>query len=261
MAGVGTIDISNYEGYLQRMTRGLYDKLFFIDKVGNQINTILDVGCADGYLTQVMASVFNCRVIGYDLDAEMIATASAKYAEDTRLEFVSRFEDVPEISLVYASSLIHEVYSYGSPEDVQRFWQEIFARKPEYVVIRDMIGSETMDRDADKDDVRKVLRWAREHHMERYLNDFEQKNGSIRNQKNLVHFLLKHSYTDNWEREVRENYFPISIDDLYANIPLDYNIHYEDHNHLVYLRDLWNATFDIDVKDKTHIKIILKRES
>lgn len=122
-----------------------------------------------------------------------------------------------------------------------------------------MIGDATMDRLSDRDDVRKVYRWAKENHKERYLKEFELKVGSISNNKNLIHFLLKHSYIDNWDREVRENYFPITLQDLYAAIPNDYDILYEDHNTIVYLTEIWEKEFDIDIKDKTHIKLILKR--
>lgn len=34
------------------------------------------------------------------------------------------------------------------------------------------------------------------------------------NVKNLIHFLVKYRYVENWEREVQENYFPVSQDRL-----------------------------------------------
>jgi SAM-dependent methyltransferase len=256
---VGFVTISNYEVYLKGMRRGLYDKLFFIDKVGTDIQTIVDFGSADGYLSDIMANIFDCKVYGYDIDPKMIEIAKQNYT-NPNLIFTDSFTDVPEqVDIIYASSLLHEVYSYGSPDSIEKFWVQLFEKSPRYVVIRDMIGDATMDRPSDRDDVRKVYRWAKEKHRERYLKEFELKVGSISNNKNLIHFLLKHSYIDNWDREVRENYFPITLQDLYASISNDYDILYEDHNNIVHLTQIWEKEFDIDVKDKTHIKLILKR--
>lgn len=257
---VGFVAISNYDVYLKGMRKGLYDKLFFIDKVHSEIQNIVDFGSADGYLSNIMANIFDCRVFGYDIDSQMVQTAQETYKDNPNVLFTDDFNSIPQgVDIIYASSLLHEVYSYGSPNSIDAFWVQLFSKQPHYVVLRDMIGDATMDRPADRDDVRKIYRWAKEKHKERYLKEFEQRVGSISNNKNLVHFLLKHSYIDNWDREVRENYFPITLQDLYAVIPHEYDILYEDHNNLVYLVDLWEREFDIDIKDKTHIKLVLKR--
>ncbi|MGA1049083.1 MAG: hypothetical protein ACO3UU_13830, partial [Minisyncoccia bacterium] len=45
--------------------------------------------------------------------------------------------------------------------------------------------------------------------MFKSLISFEKVWGSIfKDYRNFIHFLLKYRYTDNWEREVNENYLP-----------------------------------------------------
>lgn len=125
---VGFVSISNYEVYLKGMRKGLYDKLFFIDKVGTDIQTIIDFGSADGYLSDIMANIFDCRVYGYDIDSKMIEIAKQNYS-NPNLIFTDNFGEISEpVDVVYASSLIHEIYSYGSPDSIEQFWIQLFEK-------------------------------------------------------------------------------------------------------------------------------------
>ena len=75
----------------------------------------------------------------------------------------------------------------------------------------------------------------------------------------MVHFLLKYSYTHNWERELRENYVGLPLEDLLAHIPENYEITWMDHFTLPYTRWSIHRDFGIDLTLPTHIKILLKR--
>jgi hypothetical protein len=91
-----------------------------------------------------------------------------------------------------------------------------------------------------------------------YLNSFEEKWGTIDSSyRTLVHYLLKYRFTDNWYREVKENYLPVSLETLYKKIPPNYKIIYESNFILPYLQQKVKEDFDIDIKQTTHTKMVI----
>ena len=128
----------------------------------------------------------------------------------------------------------------------------------DYVIIRDMIPSEKIDRASDINDVRKVLR---KFYGTKELNDFQSKWGNIENNKNLVHFLLKYKYVQpNWNREVKENYLPIYREKLLCLFPDEFEVLYHEHYTLPYIKENIMKDFRIELKDATHLKIIFKKK-
>ena len=64
--------------------------------------------------------------------------------------------------------------------------------------------------------VRKVKQKADKH----YLNSFEDRWGVINdNYRTFIHYLLKYRYTDNWDREVNEDYLPVSLETVKSKVP------------------------------------------
>lgn len=270
--------IAKYDIYNERMSIGMMDKLFFVDKINADL--IVDFGCANGTLIQCMDDWLpdSTSYIGYDNDPEMAQKAATawllkanldKMSEDRirRTVFWSKWDAVQthvaeqkkagKKTAVILSSVIHEVYHYGQPQEIDQFWARIFGAKFDFIVIRDMIPSEGVDRPSDTGDVLKVLRKFRD---SRELKDFERRWGSIQNNKNLLHFLLKFQYTTpNWEREVKENYFPMYWEDMMAMIPSEYSLLYHEHFTLPYIKRTVRNTFNIELKDATHLKLILER--
>jgi hypothetical protein len=157
-------------------------------------------------------------------------------------------------SAVVLNSVIHEVYAYGTRADVDSVWKRVYDNF-DYVIIRDMIPSISMDRRSDINDIAKILRKA----DSGLVRDFEQVWGSVEQNKNLHHFLLKYRYVDNWEREVRENYFPLNREELLRSIPEGYEIEFHEHFVLPFLKNIVKKDFDITIKDNTHLKLILKK--
>ena len=84
--------------------------------------------------------------------------------------------------------------------------------------------------------------------------------GRIEKQRDLVHFLLKYKYTDNWEREVRENYIPLSVESFLAHVPKTYRITYMDHAPLPYIVRQIQKDFGFDLTTPTHLKIVLEAQ-
>ena len=71
---------------------------------------------------------------------------------------------------------------------------------------------------------------------------------------------MKYKYKKNWKREVKENYFPMPVEELLSRIPKNYEIVYKDVYVLPYTKQSIKNDFDIDINDTTHIKLILKRK-
>lgn len=258
--------IINRTTYTSRMTRAMFDKLFFIDKVDATL--FVDYGCADGSLLASMNQILteedkDFLFMGYDNDHDMIKEAEKTFDENSNMIFTYNWESV-ENNLIHTqnksalilSSIIHEVYHYSDVNAIDYFWDRVFSSGFDYIIIRDMIPSNTVDRSSDVNDIMKVRR---EFHNTKPLMDFEKTWGSISNNKNLVHFLLKYKYVEpNWDREVKENYLPIYEEDLLSLVPKQYKVLFNHHFVLPYTKEQVLRDFEIDIKDNTHLKLILK---
>jgi hypothetical protein len=262
------LPIAKYDIYNGRMSTSMMDKLFWVDKVDAQV--IVDFGCADGVLLRhVRDWLPNATLVGYDSNREMLERAEKNVPSIIAAHNWTRVEDVvagahakgDKVALVL-SSVIHEVYNYSAPEQIDSFWSAVFPDADtdafDFIAIRDMIPSRGIDRISDVNDVAKVYRKFL-HRKE--LKDFETRWGSIESNKNLVHFLLKYQYVQpNWEREVKENYIPLYREDLMAMLPTNYSISYHEHCVLPYVRRAVRGDFGIELKDQTHLKLILERD-
>lgn len=240
--------IANIEVYNARMSEGMEDKLFFLNKVSG-IDTIIDFGCANGELFKFMPKEW--KKIGIDNNPQMREAAKANFSSAT---YVSSFEEVrPEgVTLLNLSSVIHEVYSYLPKEEVDAFWNNVFNSGYDYITIRDMMVSNETNRT-----------WngcgALLAHRHPLFEDF-RKFYPLSRERDLIHFFLKYRYEENWERERAENYFPITIEELLALIPDTYEIVYLNHFALKWTRDKVAEDFGYEIKDNTHVKLILRKK-
>jgi hypothetical protein len=93
----------------------------------------------------------------------------------------------------------------------------------------------------------------------KYLKEFEDYWGPIdTNFRTLLHWLLKYKYTDNWDRELKENYLPISLEYLKKKIPSTWTIIYEDHYTYDYIKKQIKEDFGVDIDGHSHLKMIIK---
>ena len=245
--------------YLRGMRKSLLDKMFFVDKIFEPVEGILDFGCAGGDLIKALHVFYSdYRYIGYDLNEEMIRTARENVPNAA---FYSDWADIPvsfDHYLLNCSSVIHEVYAYGSAADVEEFWDRVFHSGFQYISIRDMMLSDTNKCPAEPGWLAAVR--AAEAYRD-HLADFEDVYGPIASEYDLMHYLLKYRYTQNWDREVRENYLPITREALLALIPEDYEIVYDRHEVYPFLHYRLKKDFGIDLNVPTHQKLIIKRRN
>lgn len=252
-------NIANYEKYNSGMKKSLLDKIFFMDKINAEV--IVDYGCADGTLIHFLHTLFpEYCYVGYDIDENMLDQARSKFGEDDDVSLTSDWSKVEDLlegsekTAIILSSVIHEVYAYGTRKDVDDVWSRVYSGLFDYIVVRDMIPSTTIDKKSDINDVRNIMRKSNQGR----LRDFEQVWGSIEQNKNLVHYLLKYRYKDNWAREVKENYFPLTREEFISSIPDEYEIEFHEHYVLPFLKNVVKKDFGIVLKDNTHFKMVLK---
>ncbi len=258
--GLGEIpDITKYN---LAMRQSLLDKIYFADKI-NGASVIVDYGCADGQLIHFLRMIFpEWFFYGYDISREMVELAkknnpgvSFEYDWKEISTALAKHKTAGQKCVLLLSSIIHEVYSYGTAEEIEKFWQIVFGGTWDYIVIRDMIPSNAIDRPSDINDVAKILRKA-----DKRLYEFQSEYGTIESNKTLVHYLLKYRYTDNWPREVKENYLPLSREKLLSSLPDNYEISYHEHYILPFVKQQVKADFGIELKDNTHLKLILEKK-
>lgn len=269
-------NISNIKLYNDRMDKSMLDKIYFIDKIHikpNQRPVFIDYGCADGtMLNEIYHYYPNSVFMGFDVSQKQLDLAEVKLGHNKGMKFVlgntmshliteydMSYKKPNDVLILVFSSVIHEIYSYGGLSEVKYFKYLFTNDMFNYIVVRDMIPSENINRPTDVDDLVHFHFNIKRLGLESYLKDFETKWGSVDNNKNMIHFLLKYRYTNNWEREVQENYLPIYKKDLLSLInPNTSEIVYQEHFILPYIKETVMEDFNIKLKDNTHFKLILK---
>lgn len=254
---VGNISIDNMLKYLDGMSYGIEDKLFFLDKI--KFDCVVDFGAADGLLLKKIKSYDpNITTIAYEIDSKML-----NLLNNQKIDFVSNnLSDIYgqlkyfNSPILILSSVIHEIYSYSNKYEIELFWNAIFRSEFKYIVIRDMMPKESYrSNNLKKSQIENIYDYSEEY----FINSFEKIWGSISNDYlTLLHYLLKYRYVENWKREVKENYLPLTLEMFKNKIPNNWSIIYENHYLLEYLKKIVKDDFYINLKNPSHLKIILK---
>lgn len=243
------------------MHHSIVDKLFFASMIDPAV--LVDYGCADGAVLRAYARLFpHDSMIGYDNTGFMIEQAQhAAKAEGLNILFTNDWNDVESVlsmrgvmrNAVIVSSLYHEAKTYLDDRNFDAVWHRIF--QFDNVVFRDMMVDRGALRPADPVHVARI----RALHDKNRLAEWESMWGSIENQHSLIHFLLTYRYDANWDRELRENYLPTLLEDFMESIPTTHRPVYFEHYTLPYLRSEVRREFDVELTDRTHLKMLLER--
>ena len=279
------VNFNNLTFYNEQMRKSMEDKLFFLKQLQAEDNYVfVDFGCADGTMLNTLSGMLEHNrhkysYIGYDISDTMINLAKANFhgEADTDIHYFTDWEDVEkqlETYITYGtyyeqkkyvlilSSVIHEVYSYSDMKQILEFWHHVTNTNFDYIVVRDMCPTKDIDRPTDEFMLHTLNNMIRDRKpYNTLINDFEAIHGSIENNKNFIHFLLKYRYQINWEREVKENYFPIYVEDLLTAITGEekYRIMYMKRFIVPFIKQQIYNDFRVDVRDFTHIKAIFKK--
>lgn len=257
------VPIKNLNDYTQKMSLTMKDKLFFVEKIKTSV--YIDYGCADGTLLCELDAIYNdhnITYIGYDRSNEMIELAKSKWGGIGKVLFTSNFEELLTYlqkckdAILILSSVLHEILSQGITQE--EFWSSIKNFPLKYIVIRDMAYNPIIyNSELQNYCISKIY-----YLMPKRYNDFVKKYGKIDNNIRFCHFLLKYRYTQNWERELNENYFSFNPDCAIKWLN-DYNfypIYYERFN-VPYIVEILQKDMRINLNDlgQTHIKMIFQK--
>lgn len=264
----------NLDIYTTEMSKSIWDKSFFMDKIPGA-KLVIDFGCADGAMIHMLSKLFpDITFYGYDINDELIDEAWNKLSSEswkntfffrshkTILGTMTSFEDMIKLAKQYYksdeicinfSSVLHEIFS-SSPSGKAAITQLITKLNPKYITIRDMYFH-TGERDgmSYKQGPININKY------QPHLNDFEAVYGSIKETKNLIHFLMKYQWKDNgWEVELNENYFSWKIEDFEKFINYKYTVVFENYYQLPFLTESWKDMFFCP-NIHTHAQFILRR--
>ena len=257
------MEIDNYNIYLERMHGPMKDKLFFLKEfedagIIDEIDTVVDFGCADAELFKYLPDKW--KKIGVDNSLQMRRLAQSNYPKGIYTSSMYSANMIKEgKSVLIMNSVLHEVYNYMKSDEIADLWIDISDGFYDYIVIRDMCYTWVDDKKKlDKELLDKIVE---SEHLDYFL-DYQEKflKREAKYQKDLVQFLLKYKYKENWDRECVENYFSYDQFEILDRVSIaNSEIMYCKMFTLPYIKDMIKKDFDYDLKETTHMKLILKR--
>lgn len=247
--------IKDLNTYLKGMHKSIEDKLWFIpylnvlSKLKETI--VVDYGCADGALIEVLSKIYpDIHFYGYDNSDEMIDIARTNCVRDNVTFANNLIPFKGKQVILIMSSVFHEIVSY---EKTLQFRCELNYLNPDYIFFRDMMTNESVDRNYNVPDLEKI----RTHSL---FPSYEEYNYGISSQHDILNFLLKYRYKQNWDRELNEIYIPYNIEKFPIYLFPNYSIIYKKHYTLPFLKEKVMEDFGINLVDNTHINMIFKKQ-
>ena len=264
------------QSYNKNMSKGIEDKLFFLKHLPQDHGCIyVDFGCADGALIESLRHILpNNQFVGYDASEEMIDLARKKVNDrGSNVMFTDSWQEVENKlkgsssmkKVLILSSVIHEVYSYAQDQTViDLFWDRVLKTGFDYICVRDMmIPSDTVYTPANKEWTKNIDRFYSCFMSSTRLNEFKKNWGELTNKRTVLHFLLKYRWQINWNREVKENYFPIDIETFLGRFWGYYNLNHFERFIVPFIKDKIEEDFYIKLgdDDSTHIKAVFSKRT
>lgn len=255
--------IYDREIYLLRMSKPLQEKLKVTEFFPEKTKSVLDVGCADGTVTIAMAKLFpQVQFLGIDLDSDFIKIAQEKSLKLPNVSFekiylrelLARNQKFDVVTFI---SVLHEFYTYG--EGISTVVKALadaheILKKNGLVIIRDMIFHDyTKDSNLRCAKIVKKIRQNKE--ITSLISDFEKKFGILNNIYKINHFLLKYMYQENWMREGKEHYVPVTFEQ-YQQIfnLLSMKILYIESYLIEFLKNKWHKDFNFTKEELSQFK-------
>ena len=257
----------NYEAYYSELDRAMYDKLWWLDKVEDGVDTILDFGCSNGAMYQsihaVMPGRFRC--IGLDSDEQKLADA----IHTPGSTFVKSIKEArslmdPDRTVLVLSSVIHELYCYLGTDEAEKLLTELSSLGCRHVVIRDMEFRSLLPA---SETIRRELAACLEKKVPERFGMWSALRGDF-SMKGLFEFMLSYIHTANLKRELEESYFGMRTERI-LSIFSGYDVLWEHHFLIPYLIRLWDRELFRDEKElfsllrkgvTTHTKLLMDKK-
>ncbi len=249
------VAIADFDTYTRGMKRSMEDKLFFLSYL-DDIGSFVDFGCADGTLLNYVHE-FNPDLELHGIDASQQMLNRCVHLVPEAQTHISTMPAIKGLnytdSALNLSSVLHELYSYSDQDNIDLFWQCINDNGYQYVFIRDMCCDAFYESDPAH---YKAIVSSKKY--EKQLEEFQERWGTIKVERNLIHFLLKYRYQTNWQRELDEHYLPVTdagLDRLLCQNG-KYRLVYKERYTLPWLKENVKKDFGITLTTPTHMKMI-----
>lgn len=208
--------MNNEQCYLERMRVGMYDKCWFLANIDTDVDTIIDFGCADGSLFRFIEAMYPGRFTYVGIENEQHFLDQCPQIPGRTSYFKNLYQVKDNIdwdkAVLVMNSVCHEIYSYVNSYETKHILEYAIEHDVRHIAIRDMYfrsrGIFSMD-------------WVAidEAFQKKYP---EQYNDNARLWRDWRELAMKYTYTENWDREVREKYFhPTLLMDLQAVTEID----------------------------------------
>ncbi len=249
--------IKNIEGYNISMQKALDDKLYFLEYL-KDIDTFEDFGCADGTILKAVKEHYpEMKLVGVDMNELMLEKCKEKLPDASLIQRLTP-QGGNNILLSRAlnlSSVLHEVYSYGTAESISAFWKSIMSADYKYIFVRDMIFHNSDYSLVDPIANRAFVKNA----DQKQIKDFTFVWGPITTKKDMNHFLLKYRYKENWEREVKEQYLWFTPEQLIEMFAGQYECVFLKSYILPFHKYIVKKDMGINLSEDTHIQAVFKK--
>jgi len=231
----------NYNTYLRGMEQGNSEKLFFLELLDlNNFDRIIDFGCGKADILKACKNS-RAKLIGIDIDPIMLQYARENFPTATYYSTLTKEMITPKTLIIF-SSVLHEL------DDYWNILKEIIKNTGATLVIRDMRFS-AKEENISNENLSKIVRFSHP----KLLADFIKRWG-MKTDKDLYHWFLKYSYVDNWNLELKENYFGFNFEELLTLGEVIYERNYI----LSFKQCKVIKDFDILIKKPTHTQLIIK---
>ena len=250
--------------YLERMEKSYQEKLFFLEQIDiTKYDYIVDFGCANGNILRrikyFIGDENKAQLVGYDINEDFLEIAREVTPINSNIVYINSFEDLPpkdgvNKSLIIFNSVLHEIEDINSREKIFNLMSLFDA-----VVIRDMIAPLTSNLPIDAITRSRIQKRSNP----KMFDDFENVWGRIDNKVKMYHYFLKYTYIENWETEIKENYFSTPWGQIYNKIVFEgsHKIVFDRTYTLAYKKAMVERDFNHSMNDITHRQIIYIREA
>jgi SAM-dependent methyltransferase len=264
------IEIKNYDVYIGRMSKSMYDKCWWVDKIDDSITTVLDFGCGDGEMGKFLEHMFPGRFqyIGVDGNAVMRTLANQNLKNHPNFSIIKGLDNAEidsECTILVLNSVIHEMFTYLSVNDNASIFMKVIDLNPRYVTIRDMhaypitVFSIPMQKKAVAmlKSINEKAEGAYKDNLIAFIRNTPYKD-SI---NTLLEWVLKYRYIENWQRESKERYlfnWKESMAQMFLSCK--YEIVYEIDSFIPFIYDKFEQDFGIKMLPiPSHKKLLIKR--
>lgn len=267
-------NIQDINSYVQSMSTTLLDKCWWLDKIPDTIDTIVDYGCAQGDLAIFVDTICPGRFkyIGIDNSPEMLALASHNhylhFGRDS--DFYSELSGIESKcdtskSILVLNSVTHEIFSYLTKGERRALFAEMFGVGFSHIAIRDMYMPRTEEVIFDVEAALAAIldspyagMWEE---FNDHINNHPREDGLWNSvELRMTEFFMKYRYTGNWQREMRETYFWNWLFDILneCEASTSYKVAFTNRFYIPFIRDKILADFGVDFPVKTHCKVLLR---